>query len=344
MVAAESEERFRTLVLASSAIVWRADAEGTTAFEPGAWLAFTGLRLRDLKRGAEEWLEAVHADDRARVRAKWSAAVAASTTYVCEHRLRRKAGGYAWVVARAVPIVRDGVAREWIGMMSDITERIEIERAREQFMAVLSHDLRSPLAAISISADALQHLRLEAPYGVLVEEIKKTSKRMTELVQDVMDFARGRLGNGIPLSRKRCDLGEICAEIVAESLRIHPDRAISASTRGDLSGEWDRGRLAQMLTNLLDNAVTHGTDPILITLVGDDSEVVLTVANHGRAIPTAALGMIFEPFSHAQTGLHSKGLGLGLYIVSELIRAHRGTVTISSTDDLTTVAVRLPRV
>jgi PAS domain S-box-containing protein len=341
--AADSEERFRSLVQASSAIVWRADSSGTIAFASDAWLAFTGVRLDASVPGG--WLEAVHADDRERVQARWLLALATSTLYECEHRLQRQAGGYAWVASRAVPIVRGGVAREWIGMMSDITERIELEQAREQFMAILGHDLRSPLTAISISGQALQHLKLDPPYGLLVDDLVEASTRMGALINDVMDFARGRLGGGIPLVRKRCDVGALFAQLVAEHVRSHPSRSISFSATGDVCGEWDAGRLAQVMTNLLGNALTHGEDPIVASVVGDADAVTLRVVNHGPPIPPEVLAKIFEPFARASERRASSkpGLGLGLFIVSEIARAHGGTVDVRSTADETVFLVRLPR-
>lgn len=335
-VAAASEERFRSLVLASAAIVWRATQAGSITFESDAWVAFTGAAL-------DEWLGAVHVDDRARVQAMWEAAVATSSLYACEHRLLRANGSYAWVMARAVPIRRDGVAREWIGTMTDITDRIEMDRAREQFMAILSHDLRSPLASISIGAAALGHLKLEEPYATLVCEMSKTTQRMGDLTKDIMDFARGRLGTGMPMHATGCELGVICAEIVTELARVSPDRKVLVTRTGDLRGDWDAGRLAQLLGNLLGNATQYGIGDIRVGLVGEANVVQLTVENHGPTIAADDLALIFEPFARAGTRTHGEGLGLGLYIASEIVRAHRGTIVVTSVDDVTTFTVRLPR-
>jgi PAS domain S-box-containing protein len=334
--AADSEERFRSLVIASSAVAWRAGADGVIAFEPEAWLMFTGVAV-----GEGDWLDAVHADDRARVKERWQVAVATSTLYVCEHRLRRRAGGDAWVVARAVPIIRDGVAREWIGMMTDITERIELERAREQFMAILGHDLRSPLTAISLSAEVLQHLHLEDPFGGLVNDIRATSQRMGALVYDLMDFARGRFGRGIPVARRPCDLGKICDAIIAETRRAHPNRQIRITASGDFRGDWDPARLGQLLSNLVENAFAHGEGLIDVSLRDEDDRVSIVVANHGATIPPEVLPTLFEPFG--RSGTARQGLGLGLYIVSEIARAHDGSVAVASADDLTTFTVTMRR-
>jgi len=336
-VAADNEERFRSLVRASSAIVWQADAHGQIAFEPEAWQAVTGAAP------STDWLEAVHPDDRAHVDRLWRLAVATSSVYECEHRLLRKAGGYAWVASRGVPILRDGTPREWIGMMTDISKRVETDLAREQFIAILGHDLRTPLTAISISAQALRHLALASPYGAMVVAIDQTSRRMVSLVSDVMDFARGRLGSGIPLVRRPCDLAAVFAEIVGEIERTAPDRTIRFTTTGDLTGEWDAGRLGQVMTNLLANAVRHGQDPITVTLTGSPDDVALRVSSHGPAIPAEVRTRLFEPFVRATNARTGAGLGLGLYIVSEIVHAHDGTVGVTSDDDATTFTVRLPR-
>jgi PAS domain S-box-containing protein len=338
--AADNEERFRSLVAASSAIVFRATPDGTVMFEPDAWRAFTGMSPHD-----DAWLTAVHADDRNRVADLWRSAIASASMYICEHRIRRASNDFAWVCARAVPIIRDGATREWIGMMTDITERVALERAREEFMAVLGHDLRSPLSAISLGATLLQRLALDPPYGGVVDEICSSSRRMTGLIHDLMDLARGRLGGGIPVQRCACDLGKICSQIVAEMMRAHPLRQIGMLTHGDCTGEWDPARMAQVLTNLIGNALAHGTDPIAVALVSTGEDVLAVVTNRGPTIPRDIRATLFQPFAGAHKTSVSKsgGLGLGLYIVNEIVRAHRGVIDVESQDGLTTFTIRLPR-
>lgn len=340
--AADSEERFRSLVIASSAIVWRASAAGAVCFEADAWRSFTGMTASN-----DSWLNAVHPEDRDRVADVWTSAVATSTNYTCEHRIRRAEGGYAWVIARAVPIIRNGSAREWIGMMTDITERITMERARDEFMAVLGHDLRSPLASIQLSAAALQQVPLEPPYGGLVEGIHSSARRMSALIHDLMDLARGRLGGGIPVSKRTCDLAQICTELVEEAKNTDPMRIIGIVSQGDCVGLWDPGRISQLMSNLIGNALAHGTDPVEITIVGDRDDVLVLVANRGPAIPAGILATLFQPFSGARktrtTVSNSGGMGLGLYIVSEIVRAHGGAIEVNSEAGLTTFSLRLPR-
>ncbi len=326
-LAADSEERFRTLVVAASAMVWRANAAGEIELE---------------RPGGGSWLDAVHPDEREAVGRHWRNAVAASTVYVCEHRMAKR-DGYAWVEARAVPIMRGGVAREWIGMMTDISERVEMERAREQFMAILSHDLRAPLAAVSISADALRLLELDAPFERLGRrDLQYRPKRMAELVQDVMDFARGRLGKGIPLWASKCDLNVVCVDMIAEARRVHPHREITLVSDGIVVGEWDAERLAQVISNFCSgNAITHGADPIVVAVCQRSGDAVVSVESHGARIPDPGRATLFEPFSRSYND-RGGGLGLGLYIVSEIVKAHRGSIVVRSDETTNTFEVTLP--
>jgi len=339
---AESEERFRSLVTASAAVVWYANAEGRMHVDPESWRAFTGL---DVDTQVEEpgWRHAVHPDDREAVVEAWSRAMATRTVYSHQHRLRRPNGTHAWVVSRAVPIPRTGPVREWIGMMTDISDRILIEEARDRFIGILGHDLRNPLGAIMTSAELLREAGLPGTFARAVERIERSTERMNAMIGDVLDFARGRLGGGIPIEREWCDLGRIAGEEVDEMRQAFPGRAIRCEATGDLSGEWDADRVEQLLSNLIGNSVHHGLDPITVSVRDDGDIVVVTVHNGGRPIPPATLPRLFEPFQQGAPGA-SDGLGLGLYIASEIVRAHQGTIAVRSSEaEGTTVTVSLPR-
>ena len=339
---AESEERFRSLVTTSAAVVWYANADGRIHVDPQSWLAFTGL---DVDTQVEEpgWLHAVHPDDRASVLEAWAQARATRLVYNQQHRLRRPGGAYAWVVSRAVPIPRTGPVREWIGMMTDVTDRMLIEEARERFIAILGHDLRSPLSAIVSAAELLERAALRDAFGRAVDRIGRSATRMEAMIGDLLDFARGRLGSGIPIRRESCDLGRIAGEEVEELRGAFPGRQIRCEAKGDLAGYWDGNRIEQLLSNLIGNALQHGADPIEVIAEGAGDEVLLSVRNQGRPIPAALLPRLFEPF-HERSRSDSDGLGLGLYIASEIVRAHDGTVTVSSAEGQgTRFDIRLPR-
>jgi len=342
VAADHNEERFRSLVYTSSAIVWQASADGRAQVDHDAWRRFTGV---DPGQDEGGWLEAVHPDDRDRVREAWTEAVATARPYTCQHRIRSHGGGYAWVVARAVPVPKTGTVREWIGMMTDISDRVRIEQAREQFIGILGHDLRNPLSAILMAVEVLGDLPM--PYAAVVGRVARSAHRIEGMIRDLLDFARGRLAGGIPVAPRPCDLQALCHEVVEEMKQAHPDRAIRFEAAGDLRGEWDPDRVEQVVSNLVGNAVTHGIGSVRVTGRDDGDEVVTTVHNQGPSIPAAAIPILFEPFTRpAQEvdGARSQGLGLGLYIASEIVHAHGGTISVASTEgEGTTFTIRWPR-
>jgi len=341
---AVSEERFRSLVTTAAAIVFQADAEGRLRIHPESWSAFTGLEVdAEDDESGWGWLRAVHPDERERVRRAWIQAVATRSLFSFQHRLRKRDRSYAWVVARAVPIPRTGVVREWIGMMTDVTDRIRIEEAREQFIAILGHDLRNPVGSISMAAQLLLRTDLPEEQRQTVERIARSAGRIEGMIRDLLDFARGRLGGGIPIKRQPCDLGRICIEQVAEMKQAHPGRAITCEATDNLQGEFDPDRLEQVISNLIGNAIQHGMDPIRVTAREDGDGMIVFVHNEGQPIPAPVISEIFEPF-HRRAEERTEGLGLGLYIVSEIVSAHGGTISVTSSEgEGTTFTIRWPR-
>jgi len=336
-----NEERFRTLVRTSSALVWRAAADGRIQVDADAWRGFTGVEVEPHGWG---WLEAVHSDERNRVRDAWTSAVTTVTPYACEHRIRNRDGGYAWVVARAAPIVTPGAEPEWIGMFSDISDRVRVEEARERFIAILGHDLRTPLSAILMGVELLGDL--PRPEADTVARIGRSAHRMEAMIRDVLDFARGRLGGGIPVVPRSIDLGQICRDLVDEMKQAYPARKISFEAVGELGGRWDPDRAEQVLSNLLGNAVKHGVGPIVVTSRDEGNAVVTTIHNQGPPIPAALMPTLFDPFTGTSNDAKPgpQGLGLGLYIASEIVHAHGGTISVTSVEDEgTTFAIRWPR-
>src|SRR5665647_897830 len=340
--AADNEERFRSLVTSSAAVVWSADANGRIVVDRPSWDTFVGIGIDD--SDPEGWLIAVHPGDHDLIRRAWADARATGSPYTCQHRLLRANGTFGWVVARAVPIKKAGVVREWIGMMTDVSERVRIEEAREQFIAILGHDLRNPLSAISLGAELL--VSLPEPYHRMGGQIARSARRMEIMIRDVMDFTRGRLGGGIPVMIGACDVGAICKELVAEMKQAYPERDLQFTSVGALLGECDTDRMEQVVSNLIGNAITHGQDPIVVTAKDAGDEIELIVESAGPPIPEDSMSRMFEPYSRGirlmPSGEIAPGLGLGLYIVSEIVRAHGGSIAVTS-GARTTFAVRFPR-
>ncbi len=221
--------------------------------------------------------------------------------------------------------------------------RAVIEEARERFIAILGHDLRSPLSVIVLGAQSLELAHPSGTGARTVQQILRGARRMDVMIQDLLDFARGHLGGGIPIKRARTDLRQSCDEAVSAVRLTHPNRTIVCEAVGDLTGDWDRDRLEQVFANLLDNAIRHGEDPINVSLSDEGAEVTMAVHTWGSPIAAMDLPGIFKPY-HGRPRSRSEGLGLGLYIVSEIVRAHDGSIAVrSSEDEGTTFTMRWPK-
>ena len=210
---------------------------------------------------------------------------------------------------------------------------------REQFIAVLGHDLRNPLFAINFGAERLLRKFPEPATDTLVRHILASGRRAAQLVEDLLDFARGRLGSGIPLNISDClGLQEALLHVVSEVQSVHPQRLIHADI-GDLQGvSGDRDRLAQLLSNLVANAIHHGRHdgPVEVTAKIEQGQFNLTVKNPGQ-IDALALPRLFEPYSRPAKETPQAGLGLGLYIVKQIADAHGGELSVSTTAEHGTV-------
>jgi phosphoserine phosphatase RsbU/P len=177
--------------------------------------------------------------------------------------------------------------------------------------------------------------------------IEQSARRMNEMIGTLLDFTRLRFQGSLPVAVEEIDLDEVVHGIVAELQAAHRRRAIELRASGNLRGRWDPGRIAQLLSNLAANALWHGAlgSPVRVSLAGEGEAVLLTVSNRGPVIPPEVVDRLFEPFQQGteSSGNGRRGLGLGLFIVREIVRAHGGAIDVRSGDDLTTFAVTLPR-
>ncbi|HEY6431560.1 MAG TPA: GAF domain-containing sensor histidine kinase [Acetobacteraceae bacterium] len=216
---------------------------------------------------------------------------------------------------------------------------------REQFIAVLGHDLRNPLSAIGASAELLQKTPLTEKASRMVALIRQSVSRMSALIDDVLDFARGRMGTGLVLnSNADAPLTPVLEQIIAELRVAWPDRVIEEEFSIIEPVMCDRGRIGQLLSNLLGNALKYGAPgaPVRVRAITDPACFTLAVSNQGDPIPPAALEHLFQPFSRGAIQPNQQGLGLGLYIASEVARAHNGTLKVASSADETRFTFRMP--
>ena len=229
----------------------------------------------------------------------------------------------------------------------------EVAASRDMFLAVLGHDLRGPLSGINLSAMVLAKPGLsDAARQQAAARVKRASRDMNRLITDLLEYTRTRLGAGIPIDRTACDLGPVCEASLEDTRAGNPEQQFVQRMSGDLNLQADAARLQQALSNLLSNAVQHGNrqSPVSLTADGEVDAIVLKVCNAGDPIPADALQAIFEPLvqaPNASSEAHERSktsLGLGLFIVREIVLAHDGTISVeSSTAAGTVFTIRLPR-
>jgi signal transduction histidine kinase len=228
----------------------------------------------------------------------------------------------------------------------------DVEQAKEIFLAILGHDLRTPLGAIySSAAFMLETGELEEPHRTLTTRIAASARRATAMVGDLLDFTRSRLGGGIPIVRAEMSLGRVVRAAVDEVAAIHPGCRIEVDTRGEQRGHWDAARLSQAFGNLVGNAVQHGGDGFMVSVHvrTEDHGTAVAVHNRGAVIPPEQLDGIFNPMKARHAAAPSGGgptgsLGLGLFIAEQIVSAHDGHIAVeSSAAHGTTFTVYLPR-
>ena len=215
---------------------------------------------------------------------------------------------------------------------------------REQFIAVLGHDLRNPLASMKAGATLLRHQALDERGHSIIAMMQASAGRMAGLIDTVLDFARGRLGAGLTLERTVASLTPVLEQVADELRAAHPKRVIKTDFALDQDVDCDAGRISQLLSNLLGNALTHGAadQPVRVGAMVQGGELVVSVANGGVPIAPAALPKLFLPFERGSLSANLQGLGLGLYISSEIARAHGGRLTVASGSRATVFTFRMP--
>ncbi len=224
----------------------------------------------------------------------------------------------------------------------------DLDNSKEMFLAILGHDLRTPIGAISTAAAFMLETKvLVVPHLTLKTRIVSSAKRMNGMVGALLDFTRSRLGGGIPITPAPMNMGKTVHDVVSEIEAAYPGRKIEVSARGSLKGEWDCARMSQVLTNLIGNALEHGSDRTIVNVdvLADDNELAIAIHNRGAAIPAAQLDGIFGAMKKQEiTGNQSGNLGLGLYIADQIVHAHKGKIVVESSEDRgTTFTVHLPR-
>ncbi|MEL7253278.1 MAG: PAS domain-containing sensor histidine kinase [Pseudomonadota bacterium] len=313
-----------------------------------AWQAVLGWSDAEIRRMV--FTDFLHPDDMDRTLALFTTMKAGEPALHFENRYRCKDGSYRWLSWVAVPegdvfvcIARD-VSQD--KARARALQSVEDEALlREQFIAILGHDLRNPLASIASAVRIASRQPHDEKVAAMFASIHGSTDRMAKLIDSIMDFARARLGGGIPVDlRPIADLTEGFERVVDEVRIAHPERRIETLFNFDGHLTCDPARLDQLLSNLVVNAVTHGSrdQPIRVKTEAADGCFVLSVTNAGKAIPQDILVNLFKPFERVDESPSLQGLGLGLYIADQIAKAHSGEIGVTSNAQSTVFRLAIP--
>ncbi len=348
----DTEERFRVALAHSNITLFEQDIEGRYRWvynPPLGYGADEVLGKNNVDLLTREEADRVNALDRAvldggeRVHEEIRISARGETRHllVSQEPLRDAAGAIVRLTGAATDITDQKRAQEQLAQALVF---------REQVMAVLGHDLRNPLAAVRALASLLLR-REDVPQSAResLAEIGRAGQRMLEMIGTLLDFTDSRFKGSLPISPVATDLHEVCRAVVDELLAAEPGRTIELELETDGRGSWDPARIGQAVSNLVANALEHGAKdgPVRVSVGRDGEDAVLEVANDGPPIAPELMAVMFEPFSRGsppRDASHARGLGLGLYIVHQIVSAHGGSIAVhSSVERGTTFTVRLPR-
>ena len=352
-----TEEQLRLATEAADIGWWDVEEGNGRLYWPPRVKAMFGISA-DAPVSMDDFYTGLHPEDRDHVAAVYAGAAdpARRALYDVEYRTIGKEDGILrWVAAKGRGVFDEsGQCKRVIGTAIDITERKlaqeeklarqqEDAELREQFIAVLGHDLRNPLASVAAGTRFL--VRHPERAAEISEQIERSISRMAELIENVLDFARGRLGGGFVTTRdNEKPLQPILLQVIDELRSVTPEREVAIDIDLQEPVTCDRQRIGQLLSNLLGNAFVYGAagTPIQVRARAEDGQLELSVCNVGDDIEPSAVDRLFQPFFRGKVRGSREGLGLGLYICSEIAKAHGGTLEVTSNGGTTCFKLRMP--
>ena len=352
----ERDERLRAALWASSTGTLRLDLRtGALEWDENLDQLFGLLPGRTVQT-LEDFLALVHPEERDEARRRAFACMREGADFEMDFRVVWPDERVHWLSGKGKTFVdASGRPLYMTGACVDISvQKRQEEEARQraeferQILGIVSHDLRNPLSVIRISASTLlARTTLDERQSKSLTRIITATDRSTRLIRDLLDFSQARLGKGIPVERRSMDMFELARGVVEELSASHPGRQVELSHEGEGTGHWDGDRLAQVLGNLVGNALQHSPPdtPVRVRCQGESTSVVVEVHNEGSPIDPSYLPELFEPFRRGrQAGNGAGSVGLGLYITRQLVLAHGGRIQVNSREgEGTSFAIRLPR-
>lgn len=331
-------------------VIWTADSQGNLNYTNARWLEYSS------SNEPAEWISFVHLDDVDRVKLAWQKSVETGTLYETEFRLRRYDGVYHWFLVRASPL-RDenGAITKWYGSCTDIEvqrkirSELELEKElRDQFVSMLSHDLRNPLSAAKISAQIIRRSSAESDKvtnaaGRIVDNLN----RANNMIENLLDANKIKAGGKLQLQMEEVRLNSLVDDVLIDLATVHGDRFEVKSNNNVINGHWSAEGIRRIMENLCNNAVKYGDDrsPIEVRLEQHNGKVKIAVHNYGNAIPEEEQKKLFDPYQRTVNIAQGTitGWGLGLTLVRGVAEAHGGMVEVKShAEDGTTFTVLIP--
>lgn len=329
----KERQDFKLLAESVPQLVWSADANGYASYFNQKWIAYSALQPSTLK--GDGWMNLVHPEEQQKVKEKWAEAMAAKENCTEELRLRSKTGEYCWFLFRCVPIKDTaGNVVRWFGTATDIhKQKMEVENKTE-FVSFATHELRMPLTTIKAYVALLERCRKDGNECDADKYLRKTHvlvDRLNTIISEMHEITKAESGQML-LEKKDFDLGSVVSEFSETIQQAHISHKIKVKDCINVQVNADKDKIIQVLSNYISNAIKYSPkgDKVVIRMEKKDSEVIVSVTDFGIGIPKYKKGRIFSKFYRAKNARKYEGLGLGLYLVKQIIHLHKGRVWMES--------------
>lgn len=330
-----NEQKLRIITDAVPHMVWEIELDGTISYINKQWADYSGLTLEEINLGG--WSKVFHPEDAETVGKGWTEAFINKKTYVGECRIKNPQGGYSWFTLKTVPVKNDkGEVELWIGTATDIHDKKIAEQQKDEFISMASHELKTPVTSLKGFTQILQ-MRFEKEGNDkavdLLTKMDKQVDKLTKLIVDLLDATKMENGQ-LKFSKEDFDFNSLVKEITEEMQRTTDHHKISLNLSDTKLINGDRNRIGQVITNLLSNAIKYSpeTNEIIVSVTKEKNKINLCVQDFGIGIETEKQPKIFDRFFRVSGDKQDTfpGLGLGLFISSEIIKRHKGKISLQS--------------
>jgi len=337
----EAEQRFRDLADAMPQLVWTANPNGEVDYYNQRHTDLEGIKKLGKKY---TWAPVLHPDDLALTLKAWRKAVETKSIYQIEHRVKTKQGDYKWYLSRGIPVKDEqGAVLKWYGTATDINDQKETEnqlrtsqQQKDQFIGIASHELKTPVTSLKAYAQILKKRlgsSVDDKSSLLIDRVNAQIDKLNLLISDLLDVTRLQAGK-LQLRKEKFDLNQFLLEVIEQTQLTTDTHTISSKLCPTLKLHADKDRLSQVIINLLTNAIKYSpkSNQVSLETKATDTRILITVKDNGIGIPKNEQKKIFEQFYRSSNGSTTtlSGVGLGLFISSEIVRRHGGSISVES--------------